>query len=139
MCKCMPCHAMTRKQTQLSRAGPLAAGNAHNRRGAWVKQARSFKCCRWRFPLPFPFAFLFLFLSSFSFTFLSPYMTLPSPPSKCACRESNPGHKHGRLVCYRYTTGALNTRDQKPIEKKKRTRKEKKEERKAKRKRKRNR
>ena len=26
---------------------------------------------------------------------------------QCACRESNPGHKHGRLVCYRYTTGAL--------------------------------
>ena len=25
----------------------------------------------------------------------------------CASRESNPGHKHGRLVCYRYTTGAL--------------------------------
>ena len=24
----------------------------------------------------------------------------------CACRESNPGHKHGRLVCYRYTTCA---------------------------------
>ena len=26
---------------------------------------------------------------------------------QCACRESNPGHKHGRLVCCRYTTGAL--------------------------------
>ena len=24
----------------------------------------------------------------------------------CACRESNPGHKHGRLVWYRYTTCA---------------------------------
>ena len=24
----------------------------------------------------------------------------------CACRESNPGHKHGRLVCCRYTTCA---------------------------------
>jgi len=27
--------------------------------------------------------------------------------AECASRESNPGHKHGRLVCYRYTTGAL--------------------------------
>ena len=26
---------------------------------------------------------------------------------QCACRESNPGHKRGRLVCCRYTTGAL--------------------------------
>ena len=26
---------------------------------------------------------------------------------QCACRKSNPGHKHGRLVCCRYTTGAL--------------------------------
>ena len=26
---------------------------------------------------------------------------------QCACRESNPGHKHGRLVCCHYTTGAL--------------------------------
>ena len=26
---------------------------------------------------------------------------------QCACRESSPGHKHGKLVCYRYTTGAL--------------------------------
>ena len=26
---------------------------------------------------------------------------------QCACRESNLGHKHGRLVCCRYTTGAL--------------------------------
>ena len=26
---------------------------------------------------------------------------------QCACRESNPGHKHGSLVCCRYTTGAL--------------------------------
>ena len=26
---------------------------------------------------------------------------------QCACRESNPGHKHGKLVCCRYTTGAL--------------------------------
>ena len=25
---------------------------------------------------------------------------------KCACHESSPGHKHGRLVCCRYTTGA---------------------------------
>ena len=25
----------------------------------------------------------------------------------CARRESNPGHKHGRLVCCRYTTGAM--------------------------------
>ena len=25
----------------------------------------------------------------------------------CVCRESNPGHKHGRLVCCRCTTGAL--------------------------------
>ena len=25
----------------------------------------------------------------------------------CASRELNPGHKHGRLVCYRCTTGAL--------------------------------
>ncbi len=25
---------------------------------------------------------------------------------KCTCRESSPGHKHGRLVCCRYTTGA---------------------------------
>ena len=28
--------------------------------------------------------------------------------SICACRESNPGHKHGRLVWYRYTTCAWN-------------------------------
>ena len=26
---------------------------------------------------------------------------------QCACRESNSGHKRGRLVCCRYTTGAL--------------------------------
>ena len=26
---------------------------------------------------------------------------------QCACRESSPGHKHGRLVCCRYTTGSL--------------------------------
>ena len=26
---------------------------------------------------------------------------------QCACRKSNPGHKHGRLVCCRYTTGVL--------------------------------
>ena len=26
---------------------------------------------------------------------------------KCACRELNPGHKHGRLVWYRYTTCAI--------------------------------
>ena len=26
---------------------------------------------------------------------------------QCTCRESSPGHKHGRLVCCRYTTGAL--------------------------------
>ena len=26
---------------------------------------------------------------------------------QCACRKSNPGHKHGRLVSCRYTTGAL--------------------------------
>ena len=26
---------------------------------------------------------------------------------QCACRGSNPGHKHGRLVCCHYTTGAL--------------------------------
>ena len=26
---------------------------------------------------------------------------------QCACRESKPGHKHGRLVCRHYTTGAL--------------------------------
>ena len=25
---------------------------------------------------------------------------------QCACRESSPGHKHGRLVCCHYTTGA---------------------------------
>ena len=25
----------------------------------------------------------------------------------CACWESNPGHKHGRLACCHYTTGAL--------------------------------
>ena len=28
----------------------------------------------------------------------------------CACRESNPGHKHGRHVWYRYTTCAVNIR-----------------------------
>ena len=27
--------------------------------------------------------------------------------AKCTCRKSNPGLKHGRLVCCRYTTGAL--------------------------------
>ena len=26
---------------------------------------------------------------------------------QCASRESSPGHKHGSLVCCRYTTGAL--------------------------------
>ena len=26
---------------------------------------------------------------------------------QCACRASNPGHKHGRLVCCHYTAGAL--------------------------------
>lgn len=25
---------------------------------------------------------------------------------KCTNRESNPGHKHGKLVCYHYTIGA---------------------------------
>ena len=34
-------------------------------------------------------------------------LALSSPLRQCACRESSPGHKHGRLVWCRYTTCAL--------------------------------
>ena len=30
---------------------------------------------------------------------------------KCARRESNPGHKHGKLVCYHYTTSASGSKN----------------------------
>ena len=33
-------------------------------------------------------------------------LTTTTSTHQCACRESNPGHKHGRLVWYRYTTCA---------------------------------
>ena len=35
-----------------------------------------------------------------------PWSHILSASLKCARRESSPGHKHGRLVCCRYTTGA---------------------------------
>ena len=38
---------------------------------------------------------------------LRPRSPYPVQRPKCTCRESSPGHKHGRLVCCRYTTGAL--------------------------------
>jgi hypothetical protein len=45
--------------------------------------------------------------SSAAFYFYHCQALFPSIVENCANRESNPGHKHGRLVCYRYTIGAV--------------------------------